>query len=127
MASKPIMLMGKGSGRKELEHCPPVEHFELTEEELAFALKDPASVARKLGLDTPEAIHVRGPSAPSDADAAPAAEREADDRAPAADEADAPGATYCCVRCLSNSWCCTAWPGGSLNIPSTTELRVLPE
>jgi hypothetical protein len=51
--------MGKGSGIKELQDCPTVEHFELTEDELVEALKNPAAVAKRLGLDTPKAIHVR--------------------------------------------------------------------
>lgn len=125
MASKPIMVMGPGSGRKDVEHCPPVEHFELTEDELAFALKDPATVAQRLGLDTPQAIHVRGRAQLSDADAALADERDAAGQPGAGDGAQAAGTVYCCVRCLSNSWCCTAWPAGS--VPGVSEVRVLPE
>jgi hypothetical protein len=133
MASKPIMVMGKGCGRKELEHCPQVEHFELTEEELALALKDPAHVAQRLGLGTPEAIHVRGPEAPS-ADAVRAVDRDRGADTPAGDAPDAgtgdagagPSVVYCCVRCLSNSWCCTAWPAGSVHT-GLTDVRVLEE
>jgi hypothetical protein len=142
MASKPIMVMGKGCGRKDLEHCPQIEHFELTEEELAFALKNPAHVAQRLGLDTPEAIHVRGPEvkasrpeAPAtDADTIRGTDRERGVDEPAADSPDAgtgdagtgPSVIYCCVRCLTNSWCCTAWPAGSVTT-GMTDVRVLDE
>ena len=39
--------MGPGSGIEQLQHCPTVEHFELTEDELLEALKNPAAVAKR--------------------------------------------------------------------------------
>ena len=58
------MLMGPGSANKQLQDCPPVEHWELTEDELMEAFKDPGGVAKRLGLKTPKTIlvHVAEPS-----------------------------------------------------------------
>lgn len=86
----PIPIMGKGCRVKELEHCPPVYHFELTEDEMSEALKDPASMAARLGLDTPITIHVSA-------------------RRGIAPNVTPQGVFYCCIQCQTDSWCCTPW------------------
>ncbi len=44
-------IMGSGCGVKELEHCPPVFHFELTRQELNRLLQDPDTTARLMGME----------------------------------------------------------------------------
>lgn len=108
MANKqtPILIMGKGCGNKAVEHCPQTYHFELTEKEMSEALNDPASAAKRLGLETPTEIHVgaRKRAAPT----APGRTTQGD--AGAGDGgAPEPRPIYCCVSCLTHSWCCTIW------------------
>jgi len=91
-------IMGPGAGNKELEKCPPSFHVELTEAELVQALRDPAGTAKKLGMESPiESVHITPTK----------------DVAFVGEDTDA-GTTsptiYCCVKCLSSSLCCQAWP-----------------
>ncbi len=43
-----------GPGVPDLEHCPPLTHFDLTQEEFLEFLGDPAAMLTKLGLPVPE-------------------------------------------------------------------------
>jgi hypothetical protein len=87
---KVIPVMGPGCGNKDLEHCPPSYHFELTEQELMEAVRDPNAMAKRLGVEPGiDTINISAP------------------RNQAASNART---IYCCIRCLSNSWCCTPWP-----------------
>lgn len=90
MSNKVITITGPGAANEELEKLLPSQHFELTAEELMEAIKDPEATAKRLGLEPGvKAIHV---SYPEDYQAVDAR------------------TMYCCIRCLSDSWCCTAWP-----------------
>lgn len=89
MDNRVIPVMGPGAANEDLERCPPSYHFELTEEELLQALRDPDATARRLGVPTGiRSIHISVPEGYK-----PTAR-----------------AMYCCIKCLSDSWCCTAWP-----------------
>jgi hypothetical protein len=97
---KVIPIMGPGCGNLELKDCPPSYHFELTEDEMMQAIKDPNAMARRLGMEEGiDSIHITTPkNMIGNADRTTLA---ADGGAPT---------MYCCIKCLSNSWCCTAWP-----------------
>lgn len=99
MATKTIPIMGPGCGNKDLEHCPPSFHVELTADELLDAMRDPAGAAKRLGMDSLDAVHVT--LAPMKPGTGPGG---------GATPQDTPTAMYCCVKCLSNSLCCQAWP-----------------
>ena len=45
---KVTQTQGKGSSNPELQDCPPDYHFELTEEELFGAIRNPQSLAQSL-------------------------------------------------------------------------------
>jgi hypothetical protein len=86
MATKLIQIMGRGCGVKELEHCPPSYHFELTHAELSELILDPVGTGRRIGLAHPvRAVFVQPDLTPRDGD----------------------GGTrkYCCVSCLEDSVC----------------------
>lgn len=84
--AKVTPIMGKGSGIKELEHCPDSYHFELTADELTEAIQDPDAAARRLGVDAGiRSIHITLPLG----DLSVAAGRR----------------KYCCIKCLTDSWC----------------------
>lgn len=88
MSNKVMPIMGPGTGNYELEKLPPSEHFELTAEELKQAIIDPEATAKRLKLQPGvRAIHVSYPEGTQ----------------------LTASSTYCCIRCLSDSWCCTAW------------------
>ena len=90
-----VQVMGAGCGNREVEHCPPMYHFELSSDELMATIRDPSAVARELGVDV-KSVHLASPG-----DSGPSDERT----------------VYCCVNCLTDSICCTAWPAGS--VPTT--------
>jgi len=101
IVEKIIKVMGPGCGNKELEHCPPLVHIELTEQELLGALKDPASVGKQMGLQHPiDSIHVSQQGSGN---------RAAPTGAAPVDPPDQIQAIYCCVNCLSSSLCCQVW------------------
>ena len=90
-------IMGPGCGNKALEDCPPAFHVELTADELIEAIRDPQGAAKRLGMERLDSVHV-------------------DMKEPKAGPRPGGGATpqsqtiYCCVKCLSSSLCCQAWP-----------------
>lgn len=92
-------IMGPGCGNKELEKCPPSFHVELTAEELMEAMRDPQGAAKRLGMDKLESVHVS------------LGEPKAGPRPGGGDvPLDEPTTIYCCVKCLTSSLCCQAWP-----------------
>lgn len=91
-------IMGPGCGNKELESCPPSFHVELTAEELMDAIRDPAAAAKRLGMESGlTSVHVSLP--PNNANAATGTS-----------VLNKPTTIYCCVKCLTSSLCCQAWP-----------------
>jgi hypothetical protein len=94
---KVIPIMGPGSGNPELERCPPKYHFELTEEEMMQAIKNPDMCAEILGLPPGaiKSVEVSRPLKP----------RPADDGGPG----DAGPTMYCCETCRGDSVCCYNW------------------
>jgi hypothetical protein len=87
--NKVIPIMGPGCGNKELEHCPPASHFELTHEELMQLIGDPNGTALRLKLKSGvTSVHVSFPEGFQ----------------------VTAGTMYCCIDCLTNSTCCKAWP-----------------
>jgi hypothetical protein len=87
--NKVIPIMGPGCGNKELEDCPPANHFELTGDELMQLIQDPGGTAVRLKLKSGiTSVHVSVPKG---------------------FQAIA-GTMYCCIDCLSDSVCCKAWP-----------------
>ncbi|SDC54353.1 hypothetical protein SAMN05216345_102696 [Cupriavidus sp. YR651] len=95
MPTKLVQTQGKGSSNPQLQDCPPDYHFELTEDELLGAIRNPQSLAQTLtasgvpGLERIRSIVVSFP------------EYGTTLRNPT---------TYCCKKCLSESVCCMAWP-----------------
>ena len=88
-----VQVMGPGCGNREVEHCPPTYHFELSADEMAKTIADPSLVGRELGLEI-NSVHVSAAREVLNAD---------------------PGQTvYCCVNCLTSSLCCQVWPAGSI-------------
>lgn len=81
-------IMGIGSEVRELEHCPPAFHVELTPEELGQLIQDPGAGRARLGLDEGiRSIHILLPQ-PGD---------------PVL-RGDGPR-MYCCIKCLTDSLC----------------------
>lgn len=88
MPTKPVQTQGKGSSNPQLQDCPPDYHFELTEDELLGAIRNPQSLAQSLtasgvpGLDRIRSIVISFP-----------------------DPGTKLRGTYCCKPCLSDSVC----------------------
>ena len=95
MPTKLIQTQGQGSSNPQLQDCPPDYHFELSEDELLGAIRNPQTLAQSLtaggvpGLDHIKSIVVSYP------------DHETQVRSPTID---------CCRPCLSGSVCCMVWP-----------------
>jgi hypothetical protein len=85
---RPVLVMGPGCGRAELEHCPPEYHFELTHDELMNAILYPENLARDLGLANV------GPFKNIHLDLSQGGNAIARERT-----------IYCCKTCLTDSLC----------------------
>ena len=94
MPTKLVQTQGMGSANPQLQDCPPDYHFELTEDELVEAIRNPQTLAQSLtasgvpGLNRIKSIAVSFPDQKSAL------------RTPT---------TYCCKPCLTESICCMAW------------------
>lgn len=86
-----VQIMGAGCGNREVEDCPPTNHFELSSEELMGVIADPSAIAKELGVEVKK-VHVASSATP---------------------EIDAARTVYCCVNGLTDSLCCQVWPAGS--------------